>query len=106
LGATFGALRAGSFGFAEALLFGVVRLAPFRCKRFFARNAPREVPLPPPLRAAGFLRGGRAALLERRVGRLPVRVALAAGRALRLALAEDFLAGLDLLAMVVLIGAP
>jgi hypothetical protein len=56
------------------------------------------------LRAIGFLRGGRAALLERRVGRLAVRAVLAPGRALGLALAEDFLAGLDLLAMVVLIG--
>jgi hypothetical protein len=99
-------LRTGNLGFAEALLFGVVRPAPFRCERFFARSAPREAALPPALRATGFLRGGRAALPERRAGRLAVRVVLAPGRALGLALAADFLAGLDLLAMVVLIGAP
>jgi hypothetical protein len=58
------------------------------------------------LRATGFLRGARAGLLERRIGRLAVRVALAPDRPLGLALAEDFLAGLDLLAMVVLISAP
>jgi len=69
------------------------------------RNAFLELSFPPRFLAAGFRFGERVALVDRRAGRLAPRVAFPLGGALRLARAEDFLAGLDFVAMVFLIGA-
>src|SRR5438034_3408610 len=111
-GAAFGAFCPASFDFSRVpaialpLPFGAGRLAPFDCGRFRVRRALFEASLPPRFRVAGFLRGERVALVDRRAGAFPTCVALAVGRALRFARAEDFLAGLRFVAMVVLIGAP
>jgi len=78
---------------------------PFACGRFRVRNAFFELSFPPRFLATGFRFGERVALVDRRAGRLAPRVAFPLGGALRLARAEDFLAGLDFVAMVFLIGA-
>ena len=76
---------------------------PFACGRFRVRKALFALTLPRFL-AAGFRFGARVALVARRAGRLAPCAAFPLG-ALRFALAEDFLAGLDFVAMVFLIGA-
>ena len=74
---------------------------PFACGRFRVRKALFALTLPPRFLAAGFRFGARVALVARRAGRLAPCAAFPLG-ALRFALAEDFLAGLDFVAMVFL----
>ena len=110
LGASFGGvLRPTSFAclrdFNEVLAFGNRRPPARGAGRFLLWGVLRDVRFAPLRRGnAGFLRVVRAARVDRRAGRLPVRAALAVGRALLLALAPRFLAGLeDFLAMAVLL---
>ncbi len=108
-GATFGVFGPASFAFSRVrrivLPFAAERPVPFACGRFRVRNAFFELSFPPRFLATGFRFGERVALVDRRAGRLAPCVAFPLGGALRLARAEDFLAGLDFVAMVFLIGA-
>jgi hypothetical protein len=86
------------------LPFAVERPVLFACGRFRVRKALFALTFLPRFLAVGLRFGGRVALVARRAECLAPCGAFRLD-ALRLAVAEDFLAGLDFVAMVFLMGA-